>query len=149
MAWFAAALPYITAGVSVAQTVAQGNVQEQIANIEARQQREQALAEQAEAQAEARTERRRAEHLKSRAVALAAASGTGVDSPNVAGAISDIDDQGEYNALAALYSGSTAARSRDYAAALAKERGRSARRGSYWQAGSTVLDSAYNNGWYR
>lgn len=148
MAWFASALPYITAGVSAAQTVAQGNVQEQIANIEARQQREQALADQAEAQAAARLERRRAEHLKSRATALAAASGTAVDSPNVADAISDIDAQGEYNALAALYSGSTSARSRNYAAALAKGRGRSAKRASYSQAGGTVLDSAYTNGWF-
>lgn len=148
MAWLAAAAPYISAGVGVAQTVAQGNTQERIAEIEARQQREQGLADMAEAQQTATQERKRASFLKSRATALAAASGTSVDSPNVADTIADIDAQGQYNSLAALYSGSTSASSRNYAASLAKARGKSAKAGSYYQAGATVLDSANSNGWF-
>lgn len=152
MAWFAAAMPYITAGVSAAQTIAQGNVQEQMADIEARQQREQALADQAEAVQTANQERKRAKYLQSRARAVGAASGTSMDSPNIVDAISDIGEQGEYNALSALYSGNTSARSRNYAAQIAKTRGKRAKTGSYYNAGGTVLEGydtlATQKGWY-
>lgn len=148
MAWMAAALPYIGAGVSIAQTVSEGNTQEKIAAMQAKQQREQGLADMAEAQQVASQERKRADFLKSRATALAAASGTSVDSPDVSNAISDIDAQGQYNALAALYSGKTSARSKNYAAAITEAGGKSAKKASRTRAASTVLDTGNNQGWF-
>lgn len=142
MAFMAAALPYITAGVSIASTIGQANAQEQIAEIEADQLAKQALADTAQSVQDAKFERRRAEQLKSRVTALAAKSGTsGLD---IDRAISDIDEQGEYNALAALYSGGTSASSKRYAASAARARGQSQKTSGYMDAGSTILSSMDN-----
>lgn len=137
MAWMAAALPYITTAVSVGSTIGQANAQEQIAQIEADQLRKQSIADTAAAVQDAKNERRRAEQLKSRAIVAAAKSGTsGVGIENI---ISDIDEQGEYNALAALYSGQSSASSKRYAATATEARGRSQKQSGYLSSGATIL----------
>lgn len=142
MAWFAGALPYVTAGLSVATTIGQSNAQEQIANIEANQLEAQAIADQAEAAQTAKFERKRTEELKSRVTALAAKSGSsGLD---VDRTISDIDEQGNYNALAAIHSGTSAASSKRYAATVSKSRGKQAKSSGYAQGGATILGAMDN-----
>ena len=139
MAWFAAVLPYATAGMSVASTIGTANAQEQMAKIEADQLEKQSIADTASAVQDAKFERRRAEQLKSRVTALAAKSGS--SGPDIDRTISDIDEQGEYNSLAALYSGATSASSKRYAAQAAKARGASQKTSGYLDASSTILGS--------
>jgi len=144
MAFLAAAAPYMQAAgaaVAVGSTIAQGNIQEQTAAIRAKQLREQGLADQAESQLVAREESKKAEYLTSRVRALTGASGTGFDSPNVVDTIGDIDEQGAYNALAALYAGKSSARSKRLAANMAIAEGKSAKTQSRASAFSTILTS--------
>lgn len=139
MAFIATALPYISAGVSVASTIGQANANEKIAQIEADQLKEQSISDTASAVQDAKHERRRAEQLKSRVTALAAGSGSsGMD---IERTISDIDQQGEYNSLAALYSGATSANSKKYAAEATRARGASQKSSGYMNAGSTILSA--------
>ena len=149
MAWFMAAAPYIAAAgtaVSVYGTIAQGNVNEQLANMQAKQMREQALSDQAESQVIAQQERKKADYLQSRVKSLAAASGTGMDSPNIVNTMADIDEQGAYNALSALFSGQTSARSKNLAARMTVAEGKAGKRSANMKAGSTILTSAAS--WY-
>lgn len=144
MGWIGAAAPYIQAAgaaVAAASTIAQGNVQEQMGKIRAQQLREQALADQAESQQLAKQERKKAAFLNSRVRALTAASGTGLDSPNVVNTMADIDEQGAYNALAALYSGNTSARTKRLAAQMAAYEGKTQKSQSYARAAGTILSS--------
>jgi hypothetical protein len=139
MAWFAAALPYISAGVSVASTIGQASAQEQMAEIEAAQLRKQSIADTASSVQDAKQEKRKSEILKSRVTALSAKSGSsGMDVDRI---ISDIDEQGEYNSLAALYSGQTSASSKRYAADVAVARGKSQKQSGYFDAASTIMGS--------
>ncbi len=144
MAWMTAALPYISAGATIGSSIGQANAQEQIAEIQARQLRKQAIADEASAVQTAKYERKKAEQLQSRVTALAAASGAAVSSVNIQNALSDIDEQGEYNALAALYSGKTAASSKRYAATTAIAAGEQAKSGAYASSAGTILDFAEN-----
>lgn len=139
MAFMAAALPYISAGIGVASTIGQANAQDKIANIEADQLQKQSIADTASAVQDSKMERRRAEMLKSRVTALAAKSGSSGGDVNQA--ISDIDQQGEYNSLAALYSGATSSNSKKYAAETARARGASQKSSGYMNAGSTILSA--------
>jgi len=140
MAWFAAALPYISAGASVGAQLGQANAEQQIAEIQARQLRKQSIADKASAVQEAKLERRKSEFLQSRVTALAASSGSAVASVDIQNALSDIDEQGEYNALAALYSGYSSADSKSYAADVASASGKAAKASGYGAAGATILD---------
>ena len=140
MAAMAAALPYITAAASVASSIGQASAQEQVAKIEADQLRKQGIASQAESVQTAKFERKRAEQLQSRVKALAASSGSSISSPDIQNALSDIDEQGEYNALAALYTGKTASNSRMYAADVAIGRGKQAKSDGYTKSAGTILD---------
>lgn len=144
MAWMAAALPYISAGATIGSSIGQANAQEQIADIQARQLKKQAIAAEASAVQTAKFERKKAAHLQSRVTALAAASGSSVNSVDVQNALSDIDEQGEYNALAALYSGKTAAGSKRYQADVAIAEGKQAKSGAYASSAGTILNLADN-----
>lgn len=144
MAFMAAALPYISAGASIGATIGQANAQEQIAEIRSNQLRKQATADEASAVQTAKFERKKAERLQSRVVALAAASGASVSSVNIQNVLSDIDEQGEYNALAALYSGYSASDSKRYQADVEVSSGRQAKTGAYASSAATILSSASN-----
>jgi hypothetical protein len=144
MAFMAAALPYISAAASIGSALGQGEAQNKIANIQAQQLRKQALADKAEAVQTAKFERQKKDFLLSRVTALAAASGADVSSINIQNSLSDIDEQGEYNALAALYSGYSSADSKSYAADVAVAQGKQAKASGYASAASTILSSADN-----
>lgn len=137
MAFMAASLPYITAGMSIASSIGQADASEKIAGIEAAQLNKQAVADTAQSVQDAKFERHRAELLKSRATSLAAKSGT--SGPDIERAIADLDQQGEYNSLAALYSGATSSASKRYAAQAAQAKGQSQKTSNYFNAGTTIL----------
>lgn len=145
MAWFAAAIPYISAAstaLAAQQSISQGTTQNAVAVAEARQRGEDAKAAQAESQREALIERKKARNLMSRARAVAAASGAGASDPSVQNILTDIETQGEVNALNALYSGNTEARGLRGGAAVARQEGRARRRAGYMNAASTALSGA-------
>lgn len=145
MAFLAAAAPYIGligAGVSAYGQYETGRAADANARAVAIQQERQAKAAQAEAQREAIYERKRAQHLQSRARAVAAASGGSVSDPTVQNILGDIEDEGEFRALSALYSGDSDAALAKYAAGTTRREGRAARRGSYLNASSTILSGA-------
>lgn len=64
--------------------------------------------ERAASQRTAIEERRQGRLAASRALAIAAASGGGADDPTVVNAIADLEGDGEYRALTALYEGNVA-----------------------------------------
>lgn len=91
--------------VSAYSNVQQGRINEANAKVEAIQDERDANASQVEAQAQASNERRRAKIIRSRALAVAGASGAGVDDPTVSNILDDIEGEGEVRALNALYEG--------------------------------------------
>jgi hypothetical protein len=135
---------YASTAVSIGSAYGQGKAQERIAEIQAEQLKKQSIADKAEAVQTAKYERRKAEQLQSRVRALAAKSGSALSSTDIQNALSDIDEQGEYNALAALYSGYSSAGSKEYAATVAKAQGKQARASGYMKAASTILGEVQN-----
>ena len=133
--------PLMLAGtmMTAGATIAHGSIQSEMATLQARQLRDQAVAAEAESVIIAKGERKKAELLSSRAKALAAASGTGMDSPNTINTLADIDERGAYNALAALYTGKTSSRSKRIASAFKDVESSNIKLQSFMDAGSTVL----------
>ena len=130
MAFLASALPYVAAAstaLGVAGAIQQGRNQQKLLNYQAEQREEDAKAAQAEAQRESLIERRKAKNLMSRARAVAGASGAGSSDPTVTNILTNIDTQGEVNALNALYSGNAIARGLRSGAAMARNEGSAAR----------------------
>jgi hypothetical protein len=149
MAFLSAALPYVAAASTVLTTAAayqQSNAQKTQLEAVARAREEAANAEAAEGQRAAMVERRKARNLMSRARAVAAASGGGVSDPTVVNQLTDIETQGELNALNAMYSGNTAARGYRRGAAFARNEADASQTAGYLGAASTALDGA--NDWY-
>lgn len=108
MAFLAAAAPYIglaSAGVSAYSQAQAGKAQAAQLKLQSIQDEREANAALVEAQGQAATERKRAKILRSRALALAGASGTSVDSPSIVDALDSIDTEGELRALNSLYEG--------------------------------------------
>lgn len=149
MAILSAALPYVAAAstaLGVAATVQQGRSQQEALEYQARQRDEDAKAAQADAQRESLIERRKAKNLMSRARAVAGASGAGSSDPTVTNILTDIETQGEVNALNALHSGDTVARGLRSGAVAARAEGQAATSASYMDAASTGLSGATS--WY-
>ena len=101
----------------------------------------QAGAERASAQRRAIEERRQARLASSRATALAAASGGGVDDPSVINTLADIEGEGTYRALTALYEGNDAAAGLEADASARRRGAKSVKRAGLIKAGSTILSS--------
>lgn len=103
-------LNLIAGGVQAYQQIQQGSINAANARLEASRDERDALSAQAESQQQALNERRRAKFLRSRALAVAGASGAGIsEDPTVGNILSDIETEGEYRALSALYEGDSLA----------------------------------------
>lgn len=142
MAWLAAAAPYITAGttaLSIYSQVQQGNAAKAQQQILANQREKAANQALVEAQAEAANERKKAKYLRSRAQAVAGKSGGDVSSPDISNILTDIETEGEMNALNALYSGEYLARGLRTGADVARRTGAAARTAGYTSAATTAL----------
>lgn len=66
------------------------------------------------------------EHMQSRALAVAAASGGGVDDPTVSNIIGDINAEGEYRVMSILYTGLDEAAGFEHRAKISTREGRDA-----------------------
>lgn len=98
----------------------------------------QAMAERASASRAAAEEHRNKRLLQSRARAVAAASGGGA----VPELIADIEREGAYRALTALYEGQTRASGLEMQGDIARMEGRQRRSMSNWSAFGTILNAA-------
>lgn len=115
-----------------------GKAQQASSEYQAAQLEAAAKTERATAQREAKEERRQASLLQSRARAVGANSGGGIDF-ELAG---DIEADGEYRALTALWEGEEAAKGREAQAAASRFEGRQAKRAGLLRAGGTILGGA-------
>lgn len=145
MAVLSAALPYIAAAstaLTAGAAYQQANAQKTQLEAVARAREEEANAEAAEGQRAAIIERKKARNLMSRARAVAAASGAGASDPTVVNQLTDIETQGEMNALNAMYAGRTAERGYRQGAAIARNEADAAQTAGYLGAASTALDGS-------
>lgn len=141
----AAAAPYIALGTTVVQTVSQmqaGKAAQHRAEVAAREQETQAKAEQAAAGQQAATERKKARYLRSRALAVAGASGAGVSDPTINEILTGIDVEGEMNALNTQWSGNTTAGGLRRGARASRSEGRASRNAAYTSALTTAMSGA-------
>ena len=95
----------------------------------------------AAAHQEAREEQRNADYAYSRALAVAAASGGGVDNPGVTKLLSDLAAEGQYRVMSRLYAGDTEAKGLEFRAGTAKKEGRNIKRTGYLQAATTAFST--------
>lgn len=126
------------AAVSAVGAVQGGKAQQSALNFQAKQLEAAGLAESAAAQHRAEEDRRQTRLVQSRARAVGAASGGGIDI-DLAG---DIEADGEYRALTTLWEGDEAAKGRNTQAAASRFEGRAAKTSGLLRAGSTIAGGA-------
>lgn len=147
MAALAAAVPYISAAgtiLSTVGTISAGRAEDKAAKFQAAQMQQQAGQERAAGQREAIDERRKARLAESRALAVSAASGAGASDPTVLDIMGDLESEGEYRALTALYNGEERARGLESGAAAKRFEGATAKRAGYMKGGATILGGGYS-----
>lgn len=108
---------------------------------EAQQLEIQAGTERAISQRSAMEERRQARLVASRGLAVAAASGGGADDPTVVNMLANIEGEGEYRALTALYNGEEEARGLEGQAKARRKEAKNVKTASYFKAASTILSA--------
>ncbi len=145
MPFLAAAMPYIglaTTAVSAYNQVEQGKAAAASGKAEQLMAERAANAEQVMAQQAAAQERKKARYLRSRALAVAGASGAGVSDPTVSDILTGIDTEGEMNALNTLYSGDIRAEQTRAGGAAARREGNARRTAAYTSAFNTAFQGA-------
>lgn len=122
-------------------SIAEGKAARSVAEFEARQLNRQAGQERATSQLAAIEERRKGKLARSRALALAAASGGGTGG-SVSDILSDLTAEGDFNAEGALYEGEEAAKGLEAQAKVTKAGGKYAQQGAAYKARS-LRNSSY------
>jgi hypothetical protein len=141
-----------SASAQASQAKYEGAAQQQVANFQAKQLERKAGQERAVSQREAIEERRRARLARSKALAIAGASGGGTGG-TAADILADLTAEGELNAGAALYEGEETARGLETQAAATRAEGKYAssagsyaakniRRAGYLSAVGTTMQGA-------
>jgi len=87
---------------------------------------------------------REKKRMYSRALAVSASSGAGVDDPGMVAIIGDLNAEGEYRILSQLYVGSSEAEGLRHQSEMARVEGEAALEASYMKAATTVM-SAYGS----
>lgn len=145
MPFLAAAAPYIALATTAVSAINQTQMAEAAGNEGRTAQimaERNAKAEQAIAQQQAAGERKKARYLRSRAIAVAGASGAGVSDPTVSSILTGIDTEGEMNALNAIYSGDIRAESSRYRGGVARREGDARKTAGYTSAFNTAFSGA-------
>lgn len=124
--------------VSAVGAIQQGKAQQSAADYQAKQLEAKASTDRALAQRQAEEDRRQTELVQSRARAVGAASGGGLDI-KLAG---DLEEEGEYRALTSLWEGEEAARGREQQAKTLRYEGRLARQTAGLKATKSILGGA-------
>lgn len=127
------------AGLSAAGSIIGGNSQAKELRMQAAQLDAQAGDDRASAQRQSIEERRQTRIAGSRALALAASSGGGADDPSVVNLIANMEGEGEYRALTALYNGETEARSKEDQAAANRRGAKTAKTVGMLKAASSII----------
>lgn len=142
-----AALPVIAAvaaiggaGISAAGSIQQGNQARRLGNYQAAQLNQQAGQDQATAQRVAEGQKLQADLAASRAKTLIGAGGGKISDPTVVDILGDIQGQGEYNSMSALFNGTERANNANDQAAAARYSGNQAFQAGQIKAGSDVLN---------
>lgn len=117
----------------------QAEAERQAAEYKAKMEEQQAQEERAVAQRKALGERRSEDIQQSRLQALAAASGGGADDASVVKLGSDLAAQGEYNALARMYTGASRGVDLENQAALDRYSGEARASALRSRANATIL----------
>lgn len=135
------------------QAKAAGQQAQGAANYQAAQNEQNAGQAVAAGQAAAAEQNRRTDLIHSRAVALAGASGAGIDDPTAVDLMSTIDGTGSYKASVALYQGAERARqmrqgamTEDYQGDVALEEGENKKNAYYVQGVSGALGALSSGG---
>lgn len=95
--------------------------------------------ERAVSQRDAIEQRRQGRLASSRALAVAAASGGGVDDPTVVNAIANLDGESEYRALTAMYEGDTRGDDLERQAKARRTEAKNVKKQALFKAGSTII----------
>lgn len=93
----------------------------------------------ASSQREAIEQRRQADLLNSRTLALAAASGAGVDDPTVLNIMADIAGEGAYRFMTSLYEGEEEARGLEIAADARRKEAKNVKKAAKFSALGTII----------
>ena len=99
----------------------------------------QAGLERASSQREAIEERRQSRLVQSRGLAVAAASGAGADDPTVVNLLANLEGEGEYRALTALYEGNERAIGMEDQARARRKEAKNIKTAGIINAASTML----------
>jgi len=142
MAWLPLALKVVGTAVTVMSVVKAGQAREAMADFDEEQLKSQGLHEKALADKQALEERRKAKLLESKAIARAVAGGAMATDPGVLDITTDIAEEGEYNALMALWEGEERAKGRRTQAAAARMEGKEIKRATKTKAISTAISGA-------
>ena len=128
------------AAISGAGTIIGAHDKDKALRKEALQLERQAGIERAASQRKAMEEKRQARLVASRAQAVGAATGGALD-PTVVNAMADIEGEGEFRALTALYEGEEEARGLEAQAVARRKEGKNAKKASYFQAAGSILSA--------
>lgn len=115
---------------------------------EARQLDTQAGLERASSQRESIEERRQSRLLSSRGLAVAAGSGGGADDPTVVNLLANIEGEGEYRALTALYNGDQRALGLEGEAKARRKEAKNVKTAGLINAASTLIGAASSKSMY-
>lgn len=148
MSGFETAILLAIGGAKALTSIAAGENAYNAAKAEAKQLQRQAGRTEALSQRVAIEERRKARLVASRLKAVAGASGAGIDDPTVVNLLDDVDAQGEFNMLSALYEGTMQADTLRYQAKVTKQQGKSARTAGYVSAIAEMGSSLYGSGMF-
>jgi hypothetical protein len=122
-----------------ASTIMGGGEAEAAAKQQSAQLKANAIAEGATAQRQAINERQKARLLQSRVTALTAAGGGDTTDAGTQDILSDLENQGEYNALTALWNGDDRAAGLRSQANATMYEGKATKRSSYAKGAGTIL----------
>jgi len=135
------ALMAASTAISAGGTILGSNAEAKQLRGESDQLIEMAGQDRASSQREAAEQRRQARLLQSRALAVGAATG-GASDPTVVNILANLEGEGEYRALTALYEGEEAARSKEMQARARRREAKNTKRAGLINAGSQVLQAA-------
>lgn len=133
-----AASTLVTAGGQVSASNAQaGQLRSEAAQLDTAAGQDRASAQRAGAE-----QQRQARLLQSRALARASASGAGASDPTVVNILANLEGEGKYRALTALYEGEETARSKEMQATARRKEAGNAKKAGIIGAVGTVLSGA-------
>lgn len=132
--------------VSALAALNEGAQKRKLKNQEADSLRAAAMRRMAATSAEVSSEEKNKERMESRALAVAAASGAGVDDPTVVNVIGDLNAEGMYRMMARLWVGQDEAAGLREAEYAARREGEAHLNAGYVKAITTVLSSVQGMG---